>query len=263
VTALRWTLTDALTITTRALQYWARQPGLVLVGLLFPVLMVVMLGYLWGGQMQLPGGASYFDFLLPGMFVLTMAFGVEATMLAVATDAARGVTDRFRSMPMASSAVVAGRAVADVLFSMAGLAVVMAAGVLVGWRWDAGAGGVLAAIGLLALLRFALVWVGVYLGLVASGPEAVQAVQVLVWPLAFLSSAFVSPDSMPGALGTLAEWNPLSSTVAATRELFGNPGWGGDSWIAQHAELMAVVWPLAIIAVFLPLSVARWRRLSR
>jgi ABC-2 type transport system permease protein len=210
-----------------------------------------------------PDGGSYREFLMPGMFALAMVFGIEATMLAVTTDAARGVTDRFRSMPMAASAVVAGRGTADMLSSVAGLAVLLGCGLAVGWQWHGGAGDALLAVGALLLLRFALVWLGIYLGLLAKSPEAVTAVQILVWPLAFLSNAFVAPATMPGWLGTVVEWNPLSATVSATRELFGNPGWGGESWVAQHALLMAVVWPLLLLAVFLPLSVRRYRRLRR
>ena len=260
---LRWAVLDGWTITQRALLHWSRQPGTVITGLLFPVLMVVMFGYLLGGQMEVPSGADYFDFLLPGMFVLTMVFGIEATMVAVNADAAKGVTDRFRSMPMAPSAVVVGRSVADMLYSVVGLAVMVACGLVVGWRWDDGAGGALLAVALLLLLRFALIWVGIYLGLLVKTPEAVVAVQILVWPLGFLSSAFVAPSTMPGWLGTIAEWNPMSSTVTAIRDLFGNPGWTGDSWVAQHAELMAVVWPLVIVAIFFPLAVQRYRALHR
>jgi ABC-2 type transport system permease protein len=98
---------------------------------------------------------------------------------------------------------------------------------------------------------------------VAKSPEAVVAVQILVWPVLFLSNTFVAPETMPGWLGAISEWNPLSATVAAARELFGNPGWGGESWIAQNTLLMAVVWPLIILAIFFPLSVRRYRRLSR
>ena len=233
---LRWALTDSWTITQRDLSHWARQPTQVIVTLLFPVMLVLMFGYLFGGQMQVPGGGDYREFLLPGMFAMTMVFGLEATMIAVTTDAAKGVTDRFRSLPIASSAVVAGRSAADMLNS---------------------------AVGLLLLLRFAVLWVGIYLGLLVQNPEAVIAVQILVWPFGFLSNAFAAPATMPGWLGAIAEWNPLSATVAATRELFGNPGWGGDSWIAQHSVLMAVGWPLLLVAIFFPLSVRRYRRLSR
>jgi len=259
---LRWAVADAWTMTGRDLAHWVRQPAPVLVGLLFPVMIVLMFGYLFGGAMSVPGGGSYREFLMPGMFALAMVFGLEATMVAVTTDAAKGVTDRFRSMPMAPSAVVVGRGSADLLNSALGLAVLVVCGLAIGWRWDDGTQALLA-VGLLLLLRCSLLWVGIYLGLVAKNPEAVVAVQILVWPLGFLSNALVAPETMPGWLGAIVEWNPLSATISATRELFGNPGWGGTSWAAEHALLMAVVWPLVLFAIFFPLSVRRYQRLSR
>jgi ABC transporter DrrB family efflux protein len=263
VQRLRWALADAWTVTGRDLAHWVRQPSTLVLNLAFMVMVVLLFGYLFGGAIAVPGGGSYREFLLPGMFALSMLFGVESTMIAVTTDAARGVTDRFRSMPMARSAVVAGRAVADMLNSTLGLAVLLACGLLVGWGWHNGAADALAAVGLLLLFRFAFVWVGIYLGLLARNPEAVVAVQILVWPIGFLSNAIAPTATMPGWLGTVAEWNPLSATATATRELFGNPGWGGVSWADQHALLLAVAWPLLIVAVFLPLTVRRWQRLSR
>ncbi|PZF92094.1 ABC transporter permease [Micromonospora deserti] len=260
---LRWAVADTLVLTGRALDHWARQPAQVMVGLLFPVLLVLMFGYLFGGAMSVPGGGDYREFLLPGMFAMTMVFGVEASYAAVATDTARGVTDRFRSLPMARSAVVTGRAAADLVNSAAGLVVMLACGAAVGWRWHHGAAAAAAAVGLLLLLRLALIWVGIHLALVLRRPESVMVLQILVWPVGFTSNAFVAPESMPGWLAALAQWNPLSATVAACRELFGNPGWGGDSFAAQHAVILAVAWPLLLTAVFLPLSVRRYRRLSR
>ena len=260
---LRWAIVDAWTIAGRDLLHWGRQPAQVVVGLLFPVMMVLMFGFLLGGGMAVPGGGDYREFLMPGMFAMTMVFGLEATMVAVTTDAAKGVTDRFRSMPMAPSAVVAGRSIADMLNSTLGLAVMIACGLAVGWRPRNGLGQAALAVGLLLLLRFALLWVGIYLGLLVKSPEAVVAVQILVWPLGFLSNTFASPATMPGWLGTIVAWNPLSATVAATRELFGNPGWGGGSWIEQQAIPMAVAWPLLLFAIFFPLTVRRYQRLSR
>src|SRR4029453_6582714 len=254
---LRWALADAWTVTGRDLGHWVRQPATLVLNLAFMVMVVLLFGYLFGGAMTVPGGGSYREFLLPGMFALSMLFGVESTMVAVTTDAARGVTDRFRAMPMARSAVVAGRAVADMLSSVLGLAVLLACGLAVGWRWHGGAAHPLAARGLLLLLRFALVWVGVYLGLLVRNPEAVVAVQVLVWPLGFLSNAIAPTATMPGWLRAVDEWTPLSATVSATRELFGNPGWGGVSWADQHALLLAVAWPLLILAAFIPLAAHR------
>ena len=259
---MKWVFVDGWTIVGRDLTHWARQPWQFAVNLAFPIMVVLMFGYLFGGSMIVPGGGDYREFLLPGMFGLTMAFGVETTFTAMATDAAKGVTDRFRSMPMAPSAVVIGRSGADMLNSAVSLLLLMTCGAAMGWTWHNGPTAALASVGLLLLLRFALLWLGVYLGLALRSPEAVMALQILIWPIGFLSNVFVSPTGMPPWLRTAAEWNPLSATVAATRELFGNPGWGGDSWPAQHATLMAILWPLALITVFFPLSVRRYQHLN-
>jgi ABC transporter DrrB family efflux protein len=255
----RWAFADAWTITLRALQHLVRQPFVLLVGLFFPILMLLMFAYLLRGGY----GASYPEVLVPGMLALTAVFGLEGTMTAIVTDANRGITDRFRSLPMAGSAVIAGRGIADMLNAAIGLVVLMACGLLIGWSWNDGPLNALAAVGLLLWLRFAMIWLGLFLGLVAGKPESVMAVQILVWPLGFLSNAFSDPGSMPTWLGTIAEWNPLSATVAATRELFGNPGWESDSWVATHAVEMAIAWPLLLTAIFFPLAVAKYRSLSR
>lgn len=263
---LRWALIDTWTVAGRDLLHWQRRPGAALVNLLFPLLILLMFGYFIGGQMAGFGGAGgtgYREFLVPGVFGMTMLFGLEATMLAVTVDANRGITDRFRSLAMSPVAVVGGRSVADLLNSVVGLAVMIGGGLAIGWRWRDGLGPALQAVALLLLLRFALIWVGVYLGLVIKGPDGVAAVQILVWPASFLSNAFVDPATMPGWLGTLAEWNPLSATVSAVRELFGNPIGEQAGWIAQHSLLMATLWPVLLLAVFVPLSVLRYRRLSR
>ncbi len=262
MTSLRWAAADSWTVAGRDVAHWVRQPAVLAFALAFPVLMLLMFGYLFGGGFLVPAGADYRELLLPGIVGLTMVFGVEATMVAVNADAAKGITDRFRSMPMAPSAVVAGRSMADLLNSALTLVLLLGCGLLVGWRAHNGVGDALLAVALLLLLRFALLWVGIWLGLLAGSPEAVVAVQVLVWPIAFASNAFVAPQSMPGWLGAIAEWNPLSATVAAVRELFGNPGWGGDSWAAQHALVLAVGWPVLIVAVFAPLAARRYRHLS-
>ena len=263
LSSLRWALTDTWTITRRDLNHWALRPGVVAVGWLFPVMIVLMFGGLFGGAISVPGGGGYFELLMPGMFAMTMLFGLETTMMAVTTDTSRGVTDRFRSMPMSSLAVVAGRCVADMLNSVVGLSIMVGAGLLLGWRWHGGPASALAAVGLLLLLRFALLWAGVFVGLAVKGPESVTAVQILVWPVGFLSNVFVDPGTMPAWLGAIAEWNPLSVTATAARELFGNSGFGGGSWIAQNAIPVAVAWPALLIAVFLPLSVRRYRRLAK
>lgn len=262
---LRWAAADGWTLTRRALTHWARRPDQLVIGLAFPVLVVLMMGYLFGGQMEVPGG-DYREFIIPGMFAMTMVFGVEATFTAVAADAAKGVSDRFRAMPMSPSAVVVGRGAADMVDSLAALTVTALCGLAMGWRVHDGIVPALAGLGLLLLLRFALVWVGVYLGLVAKGPESVMMIQILVWPIGFLSSAMVAPSTMPGWLGSIAEWNPMSATVTACRDLFGDPAQAalaGDSWAAENALLLAVAWPLAITAVLFPLAVRRYRAIGR
>lgn len=258
---LGWALADSWTMTRRELAHWARQPVEVLVGLVFPVMLLLMFTYLVGGGRGVDGDPT--EFLVPGMLALTMAFGLESTMLAVTQDLGKGVIDRFRSMPMVPGAVLVGRSAADMLQSTAALAVMTGVGYAVGWRWHHGAAAALGAFGLLLLLRFAMLWVGILLAMVAGRPEMVSAVQILVWPVGFLSNVFAAPESMPGWLGAGVEWNPMSATATAVRELFGNPGGATGSWAAEHAGLLAVLWPVAIIAVFFPLAVAKFARLSR
>lgn len=249
-----YVLADCWTMTRRELAHWARQPVQVLVGLVFPVMLLLMFGYLVGGGREVTG--DYLGYLVPGMLALTMAFGLEGTMLAVTRDLDKGVIDRFRSMPMANGAVLVGRSAADMLQSAAGLAVLLGVGHALGWRTHGGAAAFLGAVGLLLLFRFAMLWIGIQLALVAGKPELVQAVQILVWPVGFLSNAFAAPEAMPGWLGTAVQWNPMSQTATAVRDLFGGPGGEpGHVWAA-------VAWPLALLAVFLPLAVRRFGRLS-
>jgi ABC-2 type transport system permease protein len=242
-------------MTRRELARWQRQPVQLAVGLVFPVMLLLMFGYLVGGGRGVAG--DYRDYLIPGMLALTMAFGLEGTMIAVTQDLDKGVIDRFRSMPMADGAVLVGRSAADMLQSALTLLVLVGVGAALGWRPGGGPAALLGALGLLLLFRFAMLWIGIHLALVAGRPELVQAVQILVWPVGFLSNAFATPDSMPGWLGTAVEWNPMSHTATAVRDLFGVPGTeSGHVW-------WAVVWPLALLAVFFPLAVRRFARLSR
>jgi ABC-2 type transport system permease protein len=253
---------DAATLTRRILLHWRQRPVSIALALLFPVLIVLMFGYLFGGAMAVPDG-TYTDYLIPGMLVMTMLFGLESVVLAVTTDAAKGVTERIRAMPVSGVAVLTGRSWADLLNALAGLAVMVATGLAVGWRPQHGLVPTLAALGLLLWLRFAFTWVGIYLGLLLKTPESAVSVQVLVWPVGFLSSAFVSPDTMPAGLGAIATWNPLSATAAAVRDLFGNPSWAAHSWAAQHSVLLAAAWPAVLTLTFLPLAYRQYRLLAR
>ena len=260
---VRWTLADTWTLTLRGLQFWRHEPMQIIAGLGFMIMLVVLFAFLFGGAMVVPGGGTYIEFLMPGMFVMTMAFGTGETMIAVSQDAERGVTDRFRSMPMSSSAVLLGRGISDMLYASLGLAVMFGCGLVLGWRWHTSLPEVAAAIGLLLLLRFAVLWAGMWMGLVFTGAAALAIVQTVMFPFTMVTNTFAPTETMPVWLGTLAEWNPLSATVTATRELFGNPGVGGDSFVARHAVELAIAWPLVILALFVPLAVRRYRRLDR
>ncbi|MCQ4213068.1 ABC transporter permease [Streptomyces longispororuber] len=256
-TAITWAVTDSWTMTRRELAHWARQPVQVLVGLVFPVMLLVMFGYLIGGGKGIEGGSDeYVSFLVPGMLALTMAFGLESTMLAVTQDLNKGVIDRFRAMPMTNGAVLVGRSVADMVQSAAALVVMAGVGYALGWRVHGSVGAVVGAFGLLLLFRFAMLWMGIWLAMVAGRPELVQAVQILVWPVGFLSNAFTVPSTMPGWLGAVVEWNPMSATASSVRFLFGNPG-GADE------VALALAWPVGLVAVFFPLAVRRFAALSR
>ena len=250
-------------IAGRDMLHWIREPWGIVFGLAFNIMLILMFGFLFGGAIELPGGGDYIAFLLPGMFALTMLFGLESTMTSMAEDAKRGITDRFRSLPITSASVALGRAIADLTSSALSLAVLMLGGLLIGWRPTTGPAEIALGIVLLLWLRFALLWLGIFLGLRFRSAGATTAVQVLVWPIGFLSTVFVSAETMPGWLGTIAEWNPVSATATATRELFGNPTGTTSGWLAENAVLAASVWPLVITAVFLPLAAVAYRRLRR
>ncbi|MEU5883012.1 ABC transporter permease [Spirillospora sp. NPDC047279] len=259
---LRWTLTDGRVVAGQGLIHWTRNPTLIVSELTYPIVVVLLFGYVLGSAMVVEGGGNYREFLMPGIFAQTMVFGVATTMSVVANDVAKGVSDRFRTMPISQAGVVLGRSFADMVNSVVELLILLACGLVVGWGWHEGPAKALAAVGLLLLLRFALIWMGIFVGLHVT-PEGAAASWMFLMPLTFLANTFVSPSQMPGWLGAIAAWNPMSATVNATRELFGNPGVGDDSWPAQHPILLAVGWPLLIIAVFLPLAARRYRRLDR
>ncbi|MGW2224324.1 ABC transporter permease [Streptomyces formicae] len=267
---LFWALADGWNVTRRYLTHFRRQPITIAWQLGFPLISVLLYGFVFGEAMKVPGGGDegdgggdYKQFLMPGMFVMTMAFGFMNTAMGVVTDASKGVIDRFRSMPMAPSAVASGRGLADLVVACAELTILALTALAIGWRSSAGIGDTLLAFGLLLLLRFSLIWVGVFLGLVVPTPEAAGGLYAVAFPLTMISSVFVAPSLMPDWLAPVAAWNPVSSTGTATRELFGNPGAGGASWVEQHAVLMAVVWPLVISLLFLPLAVRKFKQLSR
>jgi ABC-2 type transport system permease protein len=255
------TLRAGWVITLRDLAHWVRQPWTPIFGLLFTIMLLLVFGFLFGGAITVPGGGDYIPFLLPGMMALSMMFGVETTTTSMSNDARKGITDRFRSLPIGSASVSLGRVGADMANSAVELLVLILGGLLIGWRISSDPGSVALAVLLLLFLRFSLLWVGIFLGLAFRGEGTTMAVQVLVWPIGFLSTAIVSAETMPGWLGAIAAWNPLSATATAARQLFGNPTGVTSGPLADWAVLLAAVWPLVITLVFLPLSARAYRRL--
>ncbi|GIE77081.1 transport permease protein [Actinoplanes philippinensis] len=255
------TLRAGWILTRRELAHWRREPWGPIFGLVFSIMLLLVFGFLFGGAITVPGGGDYIAFLLPGMMALSMMFGVETTATKMAADAGKGITDRFRSMPIGSASPALGRVGADMTNSAAELAVLLVGGLAIGWRIESDPGSAALAVLLLLLLRFSMLWIGIFVGLTFRGGGATAAVQVLVWPIGFLSTAIVSAETMPAWLGAVAAWNPLSATATAARELFGNPTGMTGGVLADHAVWLALGWPLLLAAIFIPLSARAYRRL--
>ncbi|GAA4077150.1 ABC transporter permease [Nonomuraea soli] len=260
---MRWALSDYQTIVQQELTHLVRQPSLIAWQLGSPIVMVLLFVFVFGSAMDIGGGADFTSFAMPGMFAMTMAFGFMNTAMSVAIYKEKGFIDRFRSMPMAPSAVVTGRGVSDLIHAALDLVVLALIALAIGWRSDGGLAATLFAFGLLLWLRFALIWIGVWIGLKVKNQEAAGNLFALAFPFGMISSVFTPPSLMPDWLGAIAMWNPVSSTANAVRELFGNPVPLGGSWIEQNAMLMAVTWPALITLVFLPLAVRKYQSLGR
>ncbi|WP_227999418.1 ABC transporter permease [Nocardia australiensis] len=253
-------LSASAIIARRTVSSWRQQIGAMATVWLFPVFTTLLFLGLFGGALDVPAESTYTDFLIPGMLAVTMLFGLETTTLSAAADATHGINDRLRSFPINSTAIVLGRAAADLLSSLISLALMVGFALAVGWRPDLHIANVVLVLVLLVALRFALLWIGIFIGYGAKSVESVAYIQILTWPIAFLSSAFVNPATMPGWLGTLAELNPISTTATAVRELLGSTSWPTQSFVGDHALTLAVLWPLLLTAAYLPLAARRFRR---
>jgi ABC-2 type transport system permease protein len=263
-TQLRWTVADGLTLIGREIGHIRRAPGQLIAALIFPALMVIMFGYVFGSAITVPGGGNYREYLLPGLFAMITFTAVMGTTMIVAADAARGVMDRFRAMPMARTAVPLGWTGSDLITGFLGTLIMALCGLAVGWRAHEGIARTLAAFGLLLLLRYALSWVGVYLGLVVRNEEVADRMIPLVFPVTMISNSYVPTTGMPTWLRTIADWNPVSAIVAACRELFGNPRvTTGLAWPQAHPVLATLLWSALLLAIFVPLSVRQYRTKGR
>jgi ABC transporter DrrB family efflux protein len=251
---MRRLVTDTLVIAERNLVRLPRAPDLLLAFTVQPVMFVLLFVYVFGGAISTPG-YSYVDFLIPGIIVQNIAFGGFVTALGLNEDLHKGLIDRFRSLPMARPAVLAGRTLADVVTNTLSVAVLLVTGLIIGFDFQASAGEIVLGFAILLLFGYAFSWVFALLGLLVSSPESANSLGfIAVFPLTFISSAFVPVQSMPASLEWFAEnLNPFTVVVDAMRALWlgapaGNSVWG------------AVAWSLAILAVFAPLAVTRYRK---
>jgi ABC-2 type transport system permease protein len=262
---VRWTFVDGCTVVWRNLVQLKSQPGELVGALVFPAIMVVLFGFVFGSAIKVPGGGNYREYLMPGLFAMTTFMSLMTTMLAVATDASKGVMDRFRSMPMARSAVPFGQVGGDILIGVIGTAVMVGCGYAVGWRIHHGILSALAAFGLLLLLRYALSWVGVFFGLLVKNEETADQMLPLIFPLSMLSNSFVPTAGMPAWLRVISDWNPVSAVVTACRDLFGNVGVpaGHVALPLRHPVAATLLWSAVLLAVFAPLAIHRYRTANR
>ncbi|MEU0985437.1 ABC transporter permease [Streptomyces sp. NPDC005953] len=255
---------DSLVVARRNLIRMTRIPEVILFGLIQPVMFVVLFSYVFGGSVSVGGSTSavdYRNFLMAGIFAQTVTFATAGSGAGIADDMHKGLIDRFRSLPMARGAVLTGRTLADLVQTTLTIVVLVIVALLVGWRIHEGIPKALGAFGLLLLLGYAFSWIGALIGLSVRTPEAATS-GGLIWlfPVTFISNAFVDSSQMTPWLRHIADWNPFSATVQACRELFGNPGVSqSDAWPMQNPVWASLIWSILIIVVFRSLAVRKYR----
>jgi len=250
-------------LTRRNLVHIQREPAQLSDVTVQPVLFTLLFVYIFGAGIVLPNGGSYTDFAISGLLLLNLTTSSMGTAVGLSTDLTTGVIDRFRTLPMWRSAVLAGRSIADLLSAALCTTFVVLTGLVIGWRTDASVGAILAGFGVALLFAFALSWGCACLGLVSKGPESAQSLGLLIlFPLAFISNAMVPTQHMPTWLATLANWNPVSAVASSLRHLWGNPNPSSTihAWPMQHPVWAALIWSLGLLAVCGPLASHLYRR---
>jgi ABC transporter DrrB family efflux protein len=253
-------------LARRGVERIIREPSQLLDVTIQPLIFVLLFVYVFGSAIRVPGGGNYHEYLIGGMFGMALVGTAQGTAVGVSTDMATGLTDRFRSLPIARSAVLTGRVIADLLTEIVAVLVLVATGLAVGWRIHNGLGNALLAFVLCLLIAFAMTWAGACAGMLVKNPEAAAAVGFIFFlPMVFISNTFVPTQGMPYWLQVVANWNPVSAVAAACRNLFGNPNPSADisAWPMQHPELATVLWSIALLLVFAPLAVHLYRRKTR
>jgi ABC-2 type transport system permease protein len=258
----RWLLSDSLALARRNLEHVRQIPEKLIDVTVQPIMFVLLFAYVFGGVISVPDG-DYKEYLIGGILVQTLAFGMMGPGMAIATDLGDGMVDRIRSLPTSRSAYLAGHYLAEFAAALLALVVLGATGLVVGWSIDGNVLDITGGVVLLALFATAMIWLGTLLGVISRSPDGVQGfVFMVVFPLTFLSNAFVPAAGLPDGLRQVAEWNPVSAVVAAVRTLFGNPTAlpADAAWPLQHPVLIAFAWTGALLAVVVPLTVLRFRR---
>ena len=256
-------LADAGVVAKRNLIKIKRVPELLVFTTMSPIMFVLLFAYVFGSAIDVPG-VGYREFLIAGIFAQTVIFGATLTGAGLADDIQKGVIDRFRSLPMARSAVLVGRTTSDIANNVLVIVVMSATGLLVGWRIRTSVLEALAGFLLLLLFAYAVSWVMACVGLLVPSVEVVQQASfIVIFPVTFIANTFVPTDNFPSVLRTLANWNPVSSVTQAARELFGNtsPAFPApEVWPLQNPVLYTLIWVAVLLAVFVPLAVTLYKR---
>jgi len=258
---------DTWVIARRGLRHLRRQPEMLVDATIQPIMFVLLFAFVFGGAIAVPGGGSYREFLMGGIFAQTLVFGCFGVAIALAYDRTNGAIDRFHSLPIPRFAVLGGHAVASLLKSLLPITLMSLTGLVVGWSIHSSLGNALAAYALMIAFSFAIIWVGVFIGSIMASPEGVQGVAfIAIFPLTFIASTFVPTSTLPGVLKTLAEWNPVSTLANSLRYLFGNPGGAIPNhgpWPVQHPVAYTIIWIGLLLAVMAPLAVRAYQRSIR
>jgi ABC-2 type transport system permease protein len=258
-------MSDGWIATRRNLIKIKRVPDILVFTLLQPIMFVLLFTYVYGGAIQIPG-SNYTEFLMAGIFAQTVVFGATYSGSAMAQDLRDGIIDRFRTLPMSNATVLIGRTNGDLAINLLSVIVMMITGFIVGWRINSSPLQAVAAVALLLLFSYAMSWVMAFIGMSVRSPEVINNVSfILLFPLTFVSNAFVPADTLPTPLRIFAEWNPVSALVQAVRELFGNVPAGtpvGDTWMQQNAPAAVVIGAALLLVVFVPLAISKFSRIA-
>ena len=256
-TRLAGRIRDVAVLTMRNFTHIRREPLRLSDVTIQPILFTLLFVYVFGAGVTLPGGGSYTDYAIAGLLALNLTTSAIGTAVGLTTDLNSGVIDRFRSLAMWPAAVLVGRSLADLLTAVLCTAIVAVVGLIVGWSPSGPALEVAAGFGVFLLFGYALSWVCACLGIVTGDSESAQNIGLIIlFPLSFVSNALVATQHMPAVLRTIADWNPVSAVTAAARHLWHNPNPSAaiHAWPMQHPVLAALLWSVALLAVFAPLA---------